>query len=198
MKNTKWGIKRATHTSRGNTWSWLSSETLQGCPRWCRGRNTDPRGGSPGEEASCFSCLKQRRQTCESPKLIKKLKFYSVLVRRDNKSLMNHSRLQNGFHSNDMVQFMWFSVHVNVITANFNKLIFWWDTKEVSWLGPDVVLNGVRWEIRKRQQWEEEKTHLLSEEVLFLLSEWWTSQDNIRALHVSVSVAGSIYFQSSC
>lgn len=49
----------ATHTSRGNTWSWPSSETLQGCPLKCHGRNMEPGGSSLGGTASYFSCLQE-------------------------------------------------------------------------------------------------------------------------------------------
>lgn len=53
--------EEVTHTSTGNTWTWPSSETPQGCPPWCRGRSRDPLGSPQGAAASCFSCLSAKK-----------------------------------------------------------------------------------------------------------------------------------------
>lgn len=49
-----------THTSIGSTWSWLSSDTLQGCLQWYHGRNMVRQGTCQEEGASCFSFLKEK------------------------------------------------------------------------------------------------------------------------------------------
>ncbi len=67
-----WDWSRVTHTSTDSTWSWRFSGTPQGCPLICHDRNTDPPETSLEGAASCFSSLRNKKETGKSIKSGKK------------------------------------------------------------------------------------------------------------------------------